>query len=110
MYNAPWRTPSRIPFGPSVTCSISLGPRGHGAGRGGAGGGRVDPGGAARKKRRGGVAPDVVDEQLMAGAQELAGHGIAHAADADEPDFHRGVLPAHVEGRPGFAGAPPSAG
>src|SRR5262245_47025835 len=26
MYSAPWRTPSRIPFGPSVTCSISFGP------------------------------------------------------------------------------------
>src|SRR3989442_97680 len=47
---------------------------------------------AASEERCGGVALDVVDDQLVTGAEELAGHGVADTPDADEPELHRVTL------------------
>jgi len=49
---------------------------------------RVAPLGAGGEQRLGGGAADVVDQQLMAGFQQLAGDRRPDIAGADEPDFH----------------------
>ena len=78
-------------LGPRTTSSISVGPGRQVATTSQAGGEarRVGPVGSRREQRGRVLAAHVVDGEVVAGAQELPGHGPADAADADEPDLHR---------------------
>src|SRR6185503_7811388 len=54
----------------------------------GDGPGRVGPAGTGLDVRLGGLAPDVVNHQLVAGLLEIGRHVAAHGSEPDESDLH----------------------